>query len=184
MDKFTPEESSNDEIPDLDFQQIIKPQRKPNIDVGRQITVTHYRTRIGFDSEMIESALQKCKLRPSDDIGMINLRSLRENSEPGNKTTEDGTIDLDVGQDWVRSLFGIIGEKGFRWLDLKTRNIYEYIITGTLNETFLVEFYRNIDNEVRFFTYGGSRYGDRINRKPVSYTHLDVYKRQACRTGR
>src|SRR5690606_124078 len=101
----------------------------------------------------------------SDNFGVIGVRTSKDSTvaDDPNQNLED--FRLDLGDEWVRALFAVIGDKYFRWLDLESQDIYEYLIEGVLDETFLVDYYQNEQKELRFLTYGGSRFSERINSK-------------------
>jgi hypothetical protein len=163
-----PEDSSLSDdrrVPEIDFRQFLRLERKSRSEVERQVTVARYRVRVSFDFARIEQALNACKLRASDEVGMLDIRTSRNHDTTGQETMPMESQKDEGDQDWIRSLFGVIGEKRFRWFDFDTRSIYEGLISGTLQETFMVEFYKNIKNELNFLTYGGVRYGSRIIQK-------------------
>ncbi|MDA0246108.1 MAG: hypothetical protein OT477_22075 [Chloroflexi bacterium] len=149
-------------LPDLDFSEIIKFNRRSTSEVSRQITVIQYKTynRPFSFSEIIE-ATQKCRLKPTEDFGVIKVRTSQDAHYDNNLEKAYS----DIGNNWVRALYAVIGDTNFRWLDINSSNIYEYILTNVLKETFLVEYYEGVANQLRFLTYGGSRFSERIQAK-------------------
>lgn len=151
--------------PKIDFDDIIKFQRRSSSTVERQVTVNRYRTFIPFDFEQVKRGIQKCKIKASDDFGVIGFRTSKDGTMADDPSLDPEHIKLDLGEEWVRALFAVIGDKYFRWLDFESEDIYEYLIEGVLDETFLVDYYQNEQKELRFLTYGGSRFSERIHSK-------------------
>lgn len=161
--------SREEAIPHIDFNKYVKFSRRSSSEVERQVTVCRYRTYVGFDLQRTLAAVRKCELRPGDELGIIDWHTSTDlgpdKKDPKNHLEEDDAGGLDVGAEWIRALFGFISDKYFRWLDLESRDIYEYMIEGVLSETFLTEYYRNSTNELEFLTYGGSQHEERIKVK-------------------
>jgi hypothetical protein len=158
-----------DRLPHIDFSQYIKFSRRSSTEVERQVTVCRYRTYVGFDLQRILGAVRRCELKPGDELGIIDwhtsMESRTEEQDPKSHFEEDDAGGLDVGAEWLRALFGFISDNYFRWLDLESRDIYEFMIEGVLASTFLTEYYRNSRDELEFLTYGGSQYEERIKTK-------------------
>lgn len=161
--------NAEEELPHIDFRRYIKFSRRSSSEVERQVTVCRYRTSIEFDHQKILAAVKRCELKPEDDLGIINWYTSTDSIPDQQETTKD--LDKDeaesstVGREWVRALFGFISNKYFRWLDLESRAIYEFMIEGVLSSTFLTEYFRNSEDELEFLTYGGSQYEERIKAK-------------------
>jgi hypothetical protein len=152
-------------VPGIDFSDIIKCHGRSSSTVERQVTVSRYRTYSTFNFGQVQSAVQKCKIKASDDFGIIGVRTSKDNIAADDPIQNPEHIKLDVGDEWVRALFAVIGDKSFRWLDFESQDIFEYLIEGVLDETFLVEYYQDDQKELRFLTYGASRFSERINSK-------------------
>lgn len=141
-----------DSLPQINFSDIIKVSRRSSTEVERQVTICRYRTHIGFDFEQILNAVRRCEIRANDEFGVIGIQSSSDESNLEEQTS---------ASEWIRTLYGIIGEQHFRWLEFESRNIYECMIPGTLKDTFLVEYY-NENGELRYLTYGGARHSEKV----------------------
>lgn len=158
-------EENNKSIPDINFKEIVKYQGRSSSTVERQVTVARYRTYSTFNFDQVQTAAQKCSIKASDDFGVIGVRTSEDRVDSDDPTQDPEHIRLDIGEKWVRALYALIGDRPFRWLDFETKDIFEYLIEGVLDETFLIEYYQDKRGELRFLTYGGSRYSERINSK-------------------
>jgi len=158
--------------PHIDFTKHIKLSGRSTSEVERQVTVCRYKTYVGFNFDQICAATQRGRLKLGEELGIIDIRTSKDA-----ESTEENQLDRLEGDDheteWVRALFGFISDKYFRWLDLESRDIYEFMIEGVLSETFLAEYYQTSEGEIEFLTYGGSQREDRIKAK-----HRSVFRMQ------
>ena len=146
---------------EINFNEFISfGQKKNNSGVKRQITICNYATELKFDFREILQAVHNCRIRRNEEFGVINIR----NSEYLIKEDNNYITELDTGKEWVRALFGIIGDIPFQRLDDSLSNIEQYIIKGMLKDTFLIEYYQQSGN-LCFLTYGGSDKSSKIEQK-------------------
>jgi len=158
-------EKNDSPRPEIKVNDILKRQDRSIFVNERQITVTRYRTYLQFDFNQVERAVQKCTIKATDDFGVITVKTSKDLVTTDTPTSNLEYNQSSLGDEWVRALFATIGDKSFQWLDFETLNIYEYLIGGVLNETFLIDYYQDKQNQLRFLTYGGSRAAERIQLK-------------------
>lgn len=145
-----------------DFNEFISLERKQKSSgIKRTVTISKYATALPFNFENIMEAIRRCQIRKHEDFGIINIRDSK-NSDLSKK--ESKITEMNVGTEWIRGLFGVIGEIPFRRLDYETLHIEQYILKGMLKETFLVEYYQQ-GGHLCFLTYGGSDKSNKIEQK-------------------
>lgn len=129
----------------IDFNKSIRSNRKKKSE-PRQVTVSKYQTSTRFDFDKLKTALDNCLLKSNDEFGIIKLTYLEENNT-------------------ARALFGLVGEMIFRKVNYLSREIDEYTMEGVLKKTFLVEYYKQSDSNIGFFTYGDPKYFNKAQEK-------------------
>jgi hypothetical protein len=129
----------------IDFNKFIRSNRKKKSE-PRQVTVSKYQTFTRFDFGKLKTALDKCFLKSNEEFGIINLTYLEE-------------------ENTARALFGLVGELTFRKVNYLSRKIDEYIMDGILKKTFLVEYFKQPDGNIGFFTYGDPKYFKKVQEK-------------------
>jgi len=172
---------------ELDFNEFISLERKQKSSgIKRQVTISKYATVLNFNFEKIIEAIRHCKIRKNDDFGVIDIRDSKEHELVAK---ESDITELNVGTEWIRALFGVIGENSFRRLNHENLHIEQYIMKEVLKETFLVEYFQQGGN-LCFLTYGGSEnykkieqkhkigFGKDLNAEPIEFEYDKV--RQIC----
>jgi len=157
-----PEPTKSNQL-EIDFNEFISLERKQKTSgIERQITISRYATALDFNFEAVHEAIQRCKIRTNDDFGVIQVRTSKDNEST--TKTDSSIVELNIGSEWIRALFGVIGETSFRRLNFESWHIDEYVIRGILKETFLVEYYQQ-NGKLWFLTYGGSKDSNKIEIK-------------------
>ena len=129
----------------IDFNKFIRSNRKKKSE-PRRVTISKYQTSTRFDFGKLKAALDNCLLKSNDEFGIIKLTYLEE-------------------ENTARALFGLVGEITFRKVNHSSREIDEYTMEGVLKKTFLVEYYKQPDGNIGFFTYGDPKYFNKVQEK-------------------
>jgi hypothetical protein len=128
----------------LDFNQYIQLNKKARSE-PKQVTVCKYKTNENFNIQLLSKAIKQCYLKANDEFGIIK-ESISDDKK-------------------MRALFALIGETTFRRANITNRSIDNYVMQGALKCSFLVEYYEQENNKLGFFTYGDSKYFNKVQEK-------------------